>query len=354
MIDNVASVFCDMVYNGPDPSFVELTGLNPGEWYDLCFYERGWDFQGTNRTYSLNYDIGSDGSTEFSTTNETPVTLAGTGWVDVHEIRLSNGSDLNSTWTTTDDWQLALGQGVHPVTLEAYDRQGNLLGSDSITITITRNGGLETPNMTNLVISEIYYNPSGQDESTEFIELRNVGDSALDLSGTRFTAGIDFTFPEGTTLAPDRNILVVANRIAFAAAYDGGFQISGEFENGTVLSNGGELITLQSNTGTNIQSFTYDDDPPWPTAADGDGFSLVLLNPVSLPDHSLPPSWRASSETGGNPGTSDECPAFVGDANAHNDYDDVPALIEHFKDWSAPSQKVFLRTRPFPLDFVEA
>ncbi|YCM43699.1 hypothetical protein V2O64_20550 [Verrucomicrobiaceae bacterium 227] len=65
--ESVASVFQDMVYNGPDPGFVELTGLTPGEFYDLRLYERSWDFQGSTRTYSVGYDIGADGSVEFFT-----------------------------------------------------------------------------------------------------------------------------------------------------------------------------------------------------------------------------------------------------------------------------------------------
>ena len=278
---------------------------------------------------SVNFAITTNGGNNF-TTADTPVTLAGTGWVDVHEIRLSTGSPLTHTWTTTDDWELslALGQGVHSITLEAYDRLGNLHGVDSITI--TRDGGSDTPNMTNLVVSEIYYNPSGQDESTEFIELLNVGNSSLDLSGTRFTAGVDFTFPEGTTLASNERVLVVANRTSFETAFGLGLNIAGEFENGTVLSNGGELITLLNTTGGIVRSFTYDDSTPWPKQTDGDDFSLVLLNPADLPDHKLATSWRASSHPGGNPGTSDICPAFAGDINADSDHDGIPALIEHF------------------------
>ncbi|RYD77766.1 MAG: hypothetical protein EOP84_15145, partial [Verrucomicrobiaceae bacterium] len=50
-----------------------------------------------------------------------------------------------------------------------------------------------------IVISEIHYNPSGL--GTEFIELQNISTGHVDLSGARFTAGIDYIIPTGTVLA---------------------------------------------------------------------------------------------------------------------------------------------------------
>ena len=277
----------------------------------------------------VNFAISTNNGNNFSTT-DSPVTLSGIGWLDIAQIRLSNGTVLDHTWTTTDDWtlDLTLGQGTHAIVLEAYDNQGTLLASDSITI--TQNGGFETPDMTNLVISEIYYNPPGSGDPTEFIELLNVGSTALDLSGSSFTDGVDFIFPEGTTLAPDEHIIVVADQVAFTAANGAGLNIAGEFANGTGLSNGGEDITLQSNTGAIIQSFAYSDDAPWPTEADGDGFSLVLIQPNALPDHSLPESWRLSARTGGSPSVTDSSPAFAGTASDDNDGDTLSSLIEHY------------------------
>lgn len=66
---DVASVFFDFVYNGPDLGYVELTGLTSGRSYELRLYERAWDYQGDVRAYSAGFDVGGDGSVEF----ETPV-----------------------------------------------------------------------------------------------------------------------------------------------------------------------------------------------------------------------------------------------------------------------------------------
>lgn len=87
----VESLFRDMRYNGPDPSYVELTGLTPGEWYDLRLYERAWDFMGSTRTYSVNYDIDADNSVEFSTTkiNQNDSTLPDPGFASNASYALS-------------------------------------------------------------------------------------------------------------------------------------------------------------------------------------------------------------------------------------------------------------------------
>lgn len=64
---DVASVFLDFVFNGPDEGYIELTGLTVGLSYELRLYERGWDFQGDVRAYSAGFDVGGDGSVEFTT-----------------------------------------------------------------------------------------------------------------------------------------------------------------------------------------------------------------------------------------------------------------------------------------------
>jgi hypothetical protein len=53
----------------------------------------------------------------------------------------------------------------------------------------------------------------------EFIELHNIGTTALDLSGVRFTNGLDYTFPAGTTLAAGAYTVVAKSRTAFTSRY---------------------------------------------------------------------------------------------------------------------------------------
>jgi hypothetical protein len=62
--------------------------------------------------------------------------------------------------------------------------------------------------------------------------------------------------------------------------------------------------------------------------ADGLGYSLVLRNPGSNPDHSVPENWSASSRIGGSPG-SPEGDGFTGNPAADDDGDGLSALIEY-------------------------
>jgi hypothetical protein len=66
------------------------------------------------------------------------------------------------------------------------------------------------------------------------------------------------------------------------------------------LSNGGETVTLLGPADEVLHSFAYSDDAPWPTAADGGGPSLEIIDPLG--DASDPTNWRASLYYVGSPG----------------------------------------------------
>ena len=179
----------------------------------------------------------------------------------------------------------------------------------------------------NLVISEVHYNPAGTDEA-EFIELMNTSAATIDLSGVRLTAGLDFTFPNGRTLAAGARIIIIRDAAAFTAQHGGAVNVAGEFQSLTNLDNGGEHLTLLAANGIPIADFTYDDDAPWPNDADGNGSSLTLINPAAHPDYTLPLNWRASCLPNGTPGTTDAT-TFTGNPNADADADGISARLEY-------------------------
>ncbi|MDB4809139.1 CotH kinase family protein [bacterium] len=193
----------------------------------------------------------------------------------------------------------------------------------------------------NLMVSEIMYHPSepttveiaaGYDDqdSFEFIEFVNISDTAIDMSGVSFGAGVNFTFPAGLQLEAGAHVIVVSNATAFRIRYGAGLNdfIAGQFQNGTNLANSGERILILGVDGNPIREFTYDDRSPWPEAADGDGFSLVLNSPNSAPDHNLPESW-STGVLGGTPGMAENSTIFEGDPNADMDKDGLNAFAEY-------------------------
>ena len=164
-----------------------------------------------------------------------------------------------------------------------------------------------------LVLSEIMYHPADPTPDAEFIEVMNISNSVtVDLSGVHFTAGIDYAFAGGTMLGPGARVVV-----NFA-----------DFQNGSRLNNGSDRIKLEDASNSTIREFSYGDTLPWPTGPDGGGFSLVLINPSSNPDHAVATNWRGSTQMGGNPGGSDAV-FFAGNPSDDLDLDGFGALLEY-------------------------
>jgi hypothetical protein len=159
---------------------------------------------------------------------------------------------------------------------------------------------------TDLFITEIMFHPPATelftDGQLEFLELKNVGSAELDLSAVHFTDGIQFTFPSGTRLDPGAFVVLVGDSNAFSQTYPG-VPIGGVYSGR--LSNSGERLTVNHAVGTPIFSVGYLDVEPWPTSADGVGFSLVPVNPNLNADPDDAANWRASSSPGGSPGQDD-------------------------------------------------
>ncbi|MCW1912348.1 lamin tail domain-containing protein [Luteolibacter sp. GHJ8] len=165
-----------------------------------------------------------------------------------------------------------------------------------------------------IVISELLYKPHdpsaaeiaagfGDQEMFEYLELRNVEAESLELDGCYFDKGITYTFPNNTDVAPGASILLVSNPAAFAFRYGAGRPVVGTYTGN--LSNSGERILLLSPNQVPLIDFTYDDGAPWPTLADSDGHSLVLVNPASRPAPGVVSNWSASVRPGGSPGVID-------------------------------------------------
>lgn len=199
-----------------------------------------------------------------------------------------------------------------PMTLEAVPTPGwkfvkwQETGDTNPFITVTLTGNMtrtavfEAAALPNLVVNEIHYNPAdaqGSDTEYEFVELYNVGATAVNLAGFSLADGIGYTFPAGASIASGEHIVVAKT----AATYAGkGYQVF-EWSTGD-LSNGGETLNLTDSSGSLVDTVSYDDDGTlgWPTAPDGGGPSLSLLSPAL--DNNSAGSWAASVSSGGSPG----------------------------------------------------
>lgn len=158
----------------------------------------------------------------------------------------------------------------------------------------------------NLIISELMYNPLSEDaqidgDEYEFLEFYNNGSSVLDISGYSITSGITYTFPANTTLAAGAYLVIARNPTQLAIRYPS-LTIFGQYIGG--LKNSGETITVVDGV-TTIYEFTFDDAAPFPTVADGFGFSIVPVdeNSTESPDNGT--YWVASTNKYGSPGEKD-------------------------------------------------
>ena len=149
-----------------------------------------------------------------------------------------------------------------------------------------------------LRITEIMYNPTGGD-AYEFLELQNIGGVPLNLSGYSFD-GITFSFPLNTILAPGQTIVLGSSAVPgnWNTRYPG-VTAFGRFDGR--LDNTGEKIAILDASGNIVWSVDYDDADGWPTAPDGQGYSLEIIDVFGDPDD--PANWQASAALNGTPAT---------------------------------------------------
>ncbi len=154
-----------------------------------------------------------------------------------------------------------------------------------------------------IVISEIMFNPISGSELDTYVELHNRGDDVVNLGGWRFAAGIRFTFPAGTSLAPGGYLVVARDRNRLIDRYpnlNSGNTV-GNF--GGRLSNSGERLAIAmpvSRPGGRIEhvvvnEVTYRDGGRWGEWANRDGSSIELRDPRS--DNRRSANWTHSDES---------------------------------------------------------
>lgn len=174
----------------------------------------------------------------------------------------------------------------------------------------TPNSSNSLPKVGPVILSEIHYNPAGDD--AEFVELLNISPNPVPLfdplhpTNTWEIRGLDFHFPTNLILeAGERLVIAGIDPLSFRARLNLSprTRILGPFIG--ALQNNGERLELMSprGIGTNgtifvaVDSVRYNDRAPWPPAADGNGPSLQRMLPY-LPGSDAA-GWVAAAPTPG-------------------------------------------------------
>jgi len=163
----------------------------------------------------------------------------------------------------------------------------------------------EEEDFSKLVMTELHYHPPGlpvdgdtiSGKDLEFIELKNTGNVALNLSGLTLDSAVSYEFPEHTLLAPGQFYVIASKPSAFYLRY--GLVASGNYKKN--LSNGGEEVLLADQNGAPLIRFTYSDLSPWNQEADGYGYSLVSASDSPNSNPTLYSDWKRSGAMGGSP-----------------------------------------------------
>jgi len=191
-----------------------------------------------------------------------------------------------------------------------------------------------------LRVTELMYHPPAYPgdafpaEDYEYLELKNIGPVAIDLTGVHFTNGIDFVFGPANlaSLGAGQTIILARNPAAFAARYPAVVAPVFAYAGG-LLENNGETVQIDDAVGEKVLEFTYSN--AWYPMTDGNGFSLVIVD-ENAPFYTWNDreAWRPSGVVNGSPGAGDAPPpAFaeiiVNEVLAHTDPPNVDSIELH-------------------------
>jgi hypothetical protein len=175
-----------------------------------------------------------------------------------------------------------------------------------------------------LTISQMKVDVEGN--KTEFVELKNISTHAINLRGSKFVAGVDFSFATNwnSCLAPGQRMVLVKDLFAFQQLFGTDIPVAGIYAGRLDVS--GEKIALSAPDASAIISFAYKTRPPWPLAPAGKNLALVLAHPDFGLDN--PAAWRVSSSPDGTPGRSDST-VYAGTPFSDEDNDGLVSFVEY-------------------------
>jgi len=151
-------------------------------------------------------------------------------------------------------------------------------------------------NESDVLITELLYHPiQATGDNGEFIELKNLSEEAIDLSQYSLSGEVNFTFPGGTLLSPNEELVVCKSASFYQSIPAQVFQ----WNSGTLPDGGGTIILRRPNNQVADQ-LTYTDDNPWPDVSVLEGASIEVKN--AAVGNATAQQWGTSRGTGGTPG----------------------------------------------------
>ncbi|WP_432797968.1 lamin tail domain-containing protein [Poriferisphaera sp. WC338] len=161
-----------------------------------------------------------------------------------------------------------------------------------------------------IVITEIMYNPASKEKmpaQTEWIEIYNSGDEAVNISGWTLSDedGKTNPVPDGISLAAGEAIVIipgVQDVADFRAAWGEGFQVislSGFTKGGmrglaNSPSDTNEILKLQNTGGDVVDEVNFDDVKPWPNDRKQGPSIYLATDKISAEDNDSGENWKRS------------------------------------------------------------
>jgi CotH kinase protein/Lamin Tail Domain/Chitobiase/beta-hexosaminidase C-terminal domain/Secretion system C-terminal sorting domain len=176
-----------------------------------------------------------------------------------------------------------------------------------------------------IIINEINYNSSEMFDTKDWIEIVNISTTGVNISGWQFSDKNDqngFVIPQNTTISQNSYIVFSEDSLFFSQKHPNTNRLLGNFD--FKISNEGEKLKIFDKNRFIIDSVEYGIVYPWPTEANGTGFTLEL-SALGL-ENSIAENWHSSTDIGGTPGkknSQNNSTGIVRDENSllPNDYE---------------------------------
>jgi hypothetical protein len=140
---------------------------------------------------------------------------------------------------------------------------------------------------TNIIITEVMYNAAGYDDGDEWVEIYNLGDTTIDLTGWKLrdedTNAVNWGTLSGSLAPGQVGVITLFTENGFKAAWSTAANATiftttgwGSLAN-TVTGAGNEVIRLYDASDNLIDEVDYLTVAPWPLEAATNGLSIYLL-----------------------------------------------------------------------------